>query len=53
MLEFVKDSYNKDGMQLDITDMAQAEKTKTQAEVTKLFVEKASFIIKAKLGAGE
>ena len=49
----MKGSYNKDGMKLDVTDLAEAEKTKTQAEVTKMFVEKASFILKAKLGEGE
>lgn len=52
MLEIMKQNYNRDGMNLEVTDLADAQKTKTKAEVTKMFVEKASFILKAQLSGG-
>ena len=53
MIKFFKVHYNKGEMELEITDLADAEKTKTKEEISKMFVEKASFIISAKLGAKE
>ena len=42
--------YNKNGMKFNVTDLAEAAKFKTKEEITKMFVEKASFILSAKLG---
>ena len=38
---------------LQITDLADASKTKSAAEVTKMFVESASYILRATVGGGK
>lgn len=50
MFDVMKKHYNKNGMSFNVTDLADAAKFKTKEEITKMFVEKASFILSAKLG---
>jgi hypothetical protein len=38
---------------MQVTDMANAEKTKSAAEVTKMFVESASYILRATVGGAK
>lgn len=38
---------------MQVTDLANAEKTKTQAEVTKMFVDSASYILRATVGGSK
>jgi len=50
MINVMRDSYGQGGMALNITDLAQACSTKSQAEVTKEFVAKSSYILSAAVG---
>lgn len=52
MFSIMTKYYNKGGMVHQITDFADAQKTKSAAELTKMFVDKASFILRANIGGG-
>ena len=45
----MKAKFNNGSMNMDVTDLKLAEQTKSKEEVSKMFIEKASFIISAKL----
>ena len=50
MIKVMKDNYETDGMVLNITDLANACATKSQAEVTQDFIKAASYILTVTLG---
>ena len=52
MIDVMRDSYGQGGMVLNITDLAKACSTKSQAEVTKEFVAKSSYILSVAVGGG-
>ena len=50
MINVMIEAYKTQGLTLNVTDLAQACATKTQAEVTKDFVAAASYILSAAVG---
>lgn len=48
----MEENYNPSGNTMNVTDLASACSTKSQAEVTKAFVSAASFILSAAVGGG-
>ena len=53
MIGVLKDVYSKSGKTLHVTDLADAVKNLSQAEVTKKFVEGMSFMLSTTLGSGK
>lgn len=53
MIGVMKDNYNPSGLTMNVTDLAQACQTKSFEEVTKDFVNAASFILSAAVGGGK
>jgi hypothetical protein len=53
MIKVMEDVYKSKGMTLNVTDLADACKNLSQAEVTKKFVEAASFMLSTTLGSGK
>ena len=52
MIKVMEKSYNSSSKPMNVTDLAHACATKSQAEVTKAFVNAASFILSAAVGGG-
>lgn len=52
MIDVMKKSYDSCGMQLVVTDLAKACSTKSKADVTKDFIEAASYILSVAVGDG-
>ena len=52
MIKVMEDNYNPSGNTMNVTDLSHACATKTQAEVTKAFVNAASYILSAAVGGG-
>lgn len=53
MIKVMEQVYKNNGMALKVTDLADACKNLSQAEVTKKFVEAASFMLSTSLGSGK
>ena len=53
MIKVMQENYDPSGSTMNVTDLSKACATKTQAEVTKEFVNAASFILSAAVGAGK
>ena len=53
MIKVMEDVFKSKGMTLNVTDLADACKNLSQAEVTKKFVEAASFMLSTTLGSGK
>lgn len=53
MIKVMEQVYKSQGMALNVTDLAEACKNLSQAEVTKKFVEAASFMLSTTLGSGK
>lgn len=51
MIKVMQENYNPSGQTMNVTDLSHACATQTQAEVTKQFVEAASFILSAEVGS--
>lgn len=53
MIKVMQENYDPSGNTMNVTDLAAACSTKSQAEVTKEFVNAASFILSAAVGGGK
>ena len=52
MIKVMEENFNPSGNTMNVTDLSNACATKTQAEVTKEFVNATSFILSAAVGGG-
>lgn len=53
MIKVMEENYNLSGNTMNVTDLSQACQNKTKEEVTKAFVDAASFILSAAVGGGK
>ena len=53
MIKVMEENYNPSGNTMNVTDLATACQSKSKEEVTKAFVDAASFILSAAVGGGK
>jgi len=53
MIKVMQENYDPSGNTMNVTDLSHACATKSQAEVTKEFINAASFILSAAVGGGD